>query len=51
MTSFAIAMSELTTVLPSLRIDGLIDKPISITKLLEVVELATKPRSSKLKTR
>lgn len=46
MTSFAVSMKEIKTVLPSLKIDGLVDKPISITKLIEIVEPATRSQNA-----
>lgn len=42
MTSFEINMKELKTVLPSLKIDGVVQKPMEIGKLRELVETATK---------
>lgn len=38
MSSFPMSHSELQTVLPSLRVDGIIDKPISLKSLSEIIQ-------------
>jgi CheY-like chemotaxis protein len=42
MTSFEITSDELQKVMPSLRIDGLIKKPVSLRKFRSLIETATK---------
>lgn len=41
MTSFEISMKEFQKVMPSLKIDALVEKPTSLAKLREIIELPT----------
>jgi hypothetical protein len=41
MTSFGISMKEFRKVMPSLKIDALMEKPTSLAKLREIIELPT----------
>lgn len=49
MTAFEISMTEFEKVLPSIKIDGLITKPITMTKLCSIVQGALSKSNSRHK--